>query len=253
MESADSLPDTYIGFAQHDKYIWTVEFILDIPPENYNKIMKVCRFKLLHIEDNAGKFYQKIPRYAINAYYYLRKHPLHVFLKRDNLEFHNFYQDNRQKYDTYTGGVTEYYEDGGIFRNYFLVNGKLNGKFTSYYFGGKICEESYFIDDMRHGIATYNERSLYEIRCVFDMNKIVNYEIEILKAKILDLCDDYYNYGNYGNDININNNYYVGTIKIENNQIVSHDIVLTEKKKKEILEYTLESNPHIQKHTHWYT
>ena len=79
MELNESTNNIYVGYAYHNEYIWTIEFVLDNPPENYNMIYVVSKFKLKSIEDKNGKFHRKIPAYSINSEYFIRKHPLSVY------------------------------------------------------------------------------------------------------------------------------------------------------------------------------
>lgn len=83
----------------------------------------------------------------------MRKHPIHVFLKRENLDFYKFYQKNKDKYNIYTGQVTEYHPNGNLFISYYLISGKLNGNFIAKTDNGDIIEESIFVDNMRHGFT----------------------------------------------------------------------------------------------------
>jgi len=222
---------TYVGYAYYNKYIWSVEFILPEPPENQNVIIKVEKFKLLSIEDENGKMLRKIPAYAINSEYYLRKRPLNVFLKRENLEFDDFYGKNKNKYESFTGQVTEYFEDGSVFLSYYLINGKLNGNFTSYYNKKDICEESYFINGVRHGKATYYN-FCGVIVCQFSNGEIISYDINFSEEKIYDIYKSYYLSGGCNRDnnlININDENYRGTITLKNGKIISNTITFNGK------------------------
>jgi hypothetical protein len=174
MESSNS--QAYIGYSKQGNNVWTVGFNLIEPPENENIHFRVTKFKILQIEDADGKLLRKIPGYAINSEYCLRKHPIRVFLKRENADFHKFYERNKKKYDNYTGSVTEYYFDGNVFCTYFLVSGKLNGQFIAKKKNEEIIEKSFFVDNLRHGLTTVIKNK-YEIQCEYNMGGLININI----------------------------------------------------------------------------
>jgi hypothetical protein len=239
MESTDS-SDIYTGYARKDGHIWTVEFPLEKPPENYNMTYSIKEFKLVALEDKSGKFVRKIPAYAINANYYLRKHPLHVRFKREDLDFIDFYNQNRKGYDEFTGQVTEYFYDGSICMTYYLINGKLNGTYTSYFYKKGICEQSYFIDGLRHGKAFHHDYDGFDIECEFNMGEIVSYNITMLDNRIFEIYEDYCWKNNNGDIIdntivNIDCDDFYGTITINNGHIDANTITLTEEKSMSLL------------------
>ena len=242
MESSDS--HTYIGYSKQGNNVWTVEFTLESPPENDNVHFCVPRFKILQIEDAEGKLLRKVPDYVINSEYYLRKHPIRVFMKRENLDFHKFYETNKEKYDNYTGSVTEYYSDGNVFCTYYLVSGKLNGHFIAKKRNGSIIEETFFVDNLRHGLTTYS-CPYYNFRCEYNMGELINYDIKISDSEIYDIYENYvYNYNDNtfveNGVVNVNIEMskinwkcdsieiaFTGTIHIENSEIVKSDITIT--------------------------
>ena len=249
--NSQDMANVYIGYARHDKYIWTVEFIMRNPPPNENVQLRVVKFKLLSIEDENGKMLRKIPQFSINSEYYLRKHPLIVFLKRENLDFHNFYGKNRNKYETFTGEVTEYFDDGTVFLSYYLINGKLNGNFTSYYNKTGIREESYFIDGVRHGKATFFHHRYGDIICQFNMGEIISYDFNISKEMIYNIYETYFcslnedERDNISDTLNIDTENYKGTIIFENEKIISNTIIFTEEYSKKIINETFSIIPGI--------
>lgn len=236
MELNESTNNIYVGYAYHNEYIWTIEFVLDNPPENYNMIYVVSKFKLKSIEDKNGKFHRKIPAYSINSEYFLRKHPLSVYFKRENLDFVDFYNSYRDKYEAFTGQVNEYFKHGIPSLKYYLINGELNGIFISYYYKYGICEESYFINGLRHGKAFFHDYNGYDIECEFNNGVIVSCKVDIRQSIINDIFEnwDFINYNPH--IIHIDDDYYFGTIKIENNKPISNTIIVKENKIKSLIE-----------------
>jgi hypothetical protein len=250
MESSDS--QTYIGYSKQGDNVWTVEFNLTKPPENENIHFSVAKIKILQIEDSDGKLLRKVQNYTINSEYYLRKHPIRVFMNRTTLDFHKFYETFREKYDNYTGQVTEYYSDGNEFCTYYLVCGKLNGHFIAKKRNGDIIEESFFVDNMRHGITTYF-CDYYEFHCEYNMGELINYDIKISDSEMYSIYENYgYNYNNGthvdNGVINVNiamSNYncaateteiaFTGTIHIENSKIVNSNITISSTYAKKII------------------
>ena len=235
-DSSDSY--TYVGFARHDKYIFTVEFNKKKPIENMNGHFEVKKFKILQIEDNSGNLFRKIPQYCINAKYYLRRHPLIVFPIRNNLDFHEFYMNRKEDYLKYTGSVTEYYKDGNICCRYFMNDGKLNGLLESFYENGKIYETGYFIDDIRHGLTTFNNY-YYEITCNFNMDNPTDWNIKLLEPKICHIIENLYNlaYDRYEETTtyNIDTDRYVGTVNYVNSKLTDWNVNVKDSEAIEIL------------------
>jgi hypothetical protein len=247
MESTNS-SEIYIGYSKHEQYIWTIEFKLDNPPENYDMIFSVSKFLLKSIEDKDGKFLRKIPKFAINSEYYLRKHPIKVYLKRDNLDFVNFYNFNREKYNTFTGQVNEYFSCGTLFLSYYLINGKLNGNFVNYYKKYDIYEQSYFIDGLRHGKCFIHNYSGFDIWCDFNMGNIISYDIKIIKSTIFDIYESYcYTNNNFIENgiVNIDNDDYIGNIVLENGKIISNTIEIKEKKALNLIKKNFSEIPKV--------
>jgi len=255
MESSDS--QAYIGYSKQRNNVWTVEFNLTEPPENENIHFNVAKFKILQIENSDGKLLRKVQNYTINSEYYLRKHPIRVFLKRENLDFHKFYETCREKYDNYSGQITEYYFDGNVFCTYYLVSGKLNGHFIAKERNGDIIEEAFFVDNLRHGITQIINNN-YEIQCEYNMGILIDTNIILSKYIIYDIYKSYiWNNNNklavVNDTININHKNYdydydtltnktiighiafTGTIVLENSKIISSDITITDIKKQEII------------------
>ena len=256
MESNDS--QIYIGYSRQGKYVWTVEFNMTEPPENENIHLNVARFKILQIEDVNGKILRKVPGYAINSEYYLRKHPIRVFMKRKNLDFHKFYEMNKEKYDNYTGSVTEYYFNGNEFYTYYLVSGKLNGHFIVKNHNGSIIEQAFFIDNLRHGLTTYSCK-YYDFHCEYNMGELINYDIKISDDRMYNIYENYvYNLNDStfieNGVINVNieistfdwtcisieSDYdpeiaFTGTIHMENSKIVNSNTTITPTYAKKII------------------
>jgi hypothetical protein len=254
MDSSDS--QIYIGYSKRGNTVWTVEFNLTKPPENENIHFCVAKFKILQIEDADGKLLRKIPGYAINSEYYLRKHPIRVFLKRENADFHKFYETNKKKYDNYTGSVTEYYSDGNVYCSYYLVSGKLNGQFIAKKKNEKIIEKSFFVDNLRHGLTTVINNK-YEIQCEYNMGGLININIIISDQEIYDMYEnhiyancngefvvngivniirEYYEYDSVNNKNVPVHNAFIGNVEIENYNIKSWDITITDIHKRKLVD-----------------
>jgi len=185
----------YIGFSEQNNKIWAVEFELNSPPANHNCHYYVAKFKIISIEDKNGFVCRKDGNYAMGFSYYLRKHPIKVFLNKTNLMFDNFYKNHKETYDTYTGQVTKYFSSGDIFLQYFLINGILEGNYIAYNKYGNIVESSFFVSGKRHGKMEYH--IIYDdnvekcrIDCVFDMGKISSWDIKFSHTESIDYIYD---------------------------------------------------------------
>jgi hypothetical protein len=189
MEQIVSHP-TYIGYAQRNDKILTIEFNLTEPPANYNCHYFVQKFKIISIEDFDGKIYQKIKDFSSGSNYFLRKHPLKTFLNKENLMFYDFYNNRRQLYEKYTGNVIQYTQSGNIYRQYFLNNGIIEGNYISNDENGNELENAFFVSGKRHGKTTFSSycdlEHIYTIFCEFDMGKMISYQIELSRSSALD-------------------------------------------------------------------
>ena len=238
----------YTGYSKQGNNVWTVEFTRTNPPENDNIHFGVARFKLIQIEDADEKLLRKVPGYAIGSEYYLRKHPIRVFLKRENLEYHKFYEKSKEKYLDYSGQITEYYWDGNVFCSYYLVLGRLNGQVIAKKRNGQIIEESFFVDNLRHGLTKVINNK-YEIHCEYNMGELISVDIVITEYGIQLIYEDYiwkkrngenvengvvYIYHDYYEYDSVNNknvpvhNAFIGNVEIENYNIKSWDITITD-------------------------
>lgn len=185
MEQIDSITSasTYIGFSEQNNKIWTIEFELTSQPVNKICHLYVQKFKIISIENKNGIICRKDGNYVIGSSYYLRKHPIKVFLDKTNLMFDNFYINHIDTYNTFIGQVTEYYSSGDIFLQYFLNNGTLEGNYVAYNKYGNLIESSFFVSGKRHGKMEYH--CIYDdnteecrIGCIFDMGELQSWDIE---------------------------------------------------------------------------
>lgn len=251
------------GYSKQCDNIWTVEFTLNKIPENYNIHFNVTKFKIIQIEDINGKLLRKASNYSINCEYYLRKHPIHVFLKRENLDFYKFYEKNKDKYNTYTGQVTEYHPNGNLFISYYLISGKLNGNFIAKTDNGDIIEESIFVDNMRHGFTKVKCHG-YEFHCDFNMGELINSNIILTERQIYNIYENYmwnnnngiaiengtiniidniYEYDSYSNKNIISHIGFTGTMVLENRKIISSNIIVTDIHKQKLINEYVTSVP----------
>lgn len=170
--------NTYIGYSRQNDSIWTIEFNLIDKPINFNAHFYVSKFKIIQIENKDGDLLNKEECGAKDEIFNVSK-PIHVFLKKEDLYYNNFYNLNREKYLKHTGEINEYHCNGNLFCSYFLISGKLNGKFISKTKDGKYIEESFFVDNLRHGLSKYISHSdnlclNYEISLLYNMGMLVD-------------------------------------------------------------------------------
>ena len=69
-------------------------------------------------------------------------------------------------YDTENGKKFVYYDDNSKKKEYFLINGKLNGPYKRYHPNGKLKEESNYVDGLENGLYTeYNDKGTKIFEC----------------------------------------------------------------------------------------
>lgn len=279
-----------IGYIYNDDKIWTIEIKSNMPIENKNQnYLLQGNFKLVKIEDDSGKTYQKIPNYCIGKTYVVpRKSNFRIHFDIINAKMYNFYNEHYDKFIKYTGVIREYHENGILRFEYFLDSGKINGKFISYYENGSIEEESNFVNGLRHDITKYYNRvkyyggeyaNLYDIVCNYEYGKVIKMNIENITNVAIDNIitkeSEKYIDGNiYYIDIRItdkpiiihNDNYnlectfitYLDHNEIERYKLNTYKITLKQKFIKHNVEqfikdipYTLQYNDH-NRHIWWF-
>jgi len=218
--------NTYIGYTYRDDKLWTVEIDTDEKIENTNMHIDIYKFKLLKIEDDTGKIYQKVPNYSINKIHNSGRKSIKVHFEKNNAIMYNLYNDNYDKYSKYTGVIRQYYPNGNLYFEYFLNVGKINGEYKSFYKNGVIKETSFFVNGKRHGITQYYNRNEYyreshmddnyDLLCTFDNNNLIDIKIENIKENAIEdiitkeseIDNSYCNIRRDDQPVIVNNKYY---------------------------------------------
>ena len=77
--------------------------------------------------------------------------PIYFFLSKERAFFHDKHIEN--------GTCKKWHENGQIFKQYTVVNGKKHGKYKEWRENGQIFEESEYVNDQLNGIKkTWNQR-----------------------------------------------------------------------------------------------
>lgn len=267
--------DTQIGYTVRNGKLWTVKLFTDKQITNPNEhFIFYETFELISIEDMDGKYYQKVPNYAIRKKYISpHKNPLHIHFDKTNAKMFDFYNQNYESYITYTGVVKQYHKNGTLHFEYFLNSGKINGNFISYYDNGTIQEEAFFVDGVRHGITKFTNKSCYIsgnyednylIVCIYDSGNLIDMKFEnisefaiypIIQKESEKYIDGKYYYNDIrkiNEPIIITNEYYnvecvygfqVDQYLIQRYKLVSYKIELSTSFQKHNVEYFIREIP----------
>lgn len=180
-----------------DSYIILVEFN-DPSKLNENisntQTFKIKDFIIREIKNYNGETFKKIPNYAVNKKYCMY---ISVCKSKENLIFSNFKKYFPNEYNTFTGYIKKYRDDGNIDCEYFMNNGKINGVYKSYYYNRDMdensgtyntilsyCKELYYIDDKLHGTFNFKEDGIHFDVC-FDNGNMIDYSYKIIDNKQL--------------------------------------------------------------------